>query len=282
MKRTTRFAFAMLAGSTATLAFTPSAALASAPDKSKMSASGAAAPKMEADAKKVWDRAIESTYGKLAKDHESLKNIKAEGTLSIPAQGMDAAFSAVTIPGRGVMESINLPGMGEFQQGAIDGTAWSFNAMMGPRILEGIEMEQTLDKADIFGDLDWSERYDSITYKGEETITLNDGTELKVQVLELDPKLSEEPTTRYYDAKTGLMVKETSVMVAPQAQIPTTTYMSNYKDVGGMKMAHTTTVIVGPNEMTITLDKVTVNNEDLTAEAITPPEAVKELMDDEG
>ncbi len=277
MKRTTRFTLALIAGATIPMSLAP-AALAFDEPATKAASD---AKSMDKDAKKVWDRSVKASMGEAAEDRGSVKNIVSSGKMSMPGQGIEAPLTVTIVPGEGMRMAIEIPGMGAFDQGVYKGTAWSNNMMSGPAVLEGDEAEQLTRESDFFADMHWEKYYDSITYKGQETITLQDGTEITADVLELDPVDSDEVNTNYYNAETGLVVKSVSMVAIPGGgQIPSTTYMSDYRKLdNGMQFPHKTVIVMGPQQQILELSSVELNA-DLEDDALQPPADVLELMED--
>ena len=277
MKRTTRFTLALIAGATIPMSLAP-AALAFDEPATKAASD---AKSMDKDAKKVWDRSVKASMGEAAEDRSSVKNIVSSGKMSMPGQGIEAPLTVTIVPGEGMRMAIEIPGMGAFDQGVYKGTAWSNNMMSGPTVLEGDEAEQLTRESDFFADMHWEKYYDSITYKGQETITLQDGTEITADVLELDPVDSDEVNTNYYNAETGLVVKSVSMVAIPGGgQIPSTTYMSDYRKLdNGMQFPHKTVIVMGPQQQILELSSVELNA-DLEDDALQPPADVLELMED--
>lgn len=278
MKRTTRFTLALIAGATIPMSLAP-AAYADEPASTK--ATSADAKQMDADAKKVWDRSIQATMGKAAKNRDSVKNIVSVGKMSLPAQGIEAPITLTIVPGEGMRMAIEIPGMGAFDQGVYKGTAWSNNMMSGPTVMEGEEAEQLERESDFFADLHWEKYYDSVTYKGQETIELQDGTEVTADVLELDPVDSDDVNTNYYNAENGLLVKSVSMVAIPGgATVPSTSYMSDYHKLdNGMQFPHKTVIVMGPQQQILELTEITLNA-DIDDDALQPPAEVMEMMED--
>ncbi len=278
MNRTTRFALAIIAGAAIPMSLAPAAIAA---DEPAVKAKSDESKSMDKDAKKVWDRSIKATMGKAAKDRDSVKNIVSKGKMAMPGQGIEAPLTVMIVPGEGMRMTIEIPGMGSFDQGFYKGTAWGNNMMSGPTVMDGAEADQLARESDFFADLNWQKYYDSITYKGQETITLQDGSEVTADILELDPVDTDDVNTNYYDAETGLVVKTVSMVAIPGGvTVPSTTYMSDYKKLeNDMQVPHKIVAVMGPQQQVLEFTEIKVNAE-LEDDALQPPAEVMELMED--
>ncbi len=260
----------------AMLAMTMTMTTIAGPDETK--AEMTAKPTMDAKAKKIWDRSIEVTMSENAED-EWVQSVRLAGTMSIPAQMITANMNILIAPNRGFLAIVELPGLGEFQSGVSGDVAWSNDMMNGPRVLEGEEADQMLREMDLYADLHWDQYYSSISYKGEETVTLPDDSEVKAHALELVDIDDGETSTRWYSAETGYVVKTETTAVGPGgAPIPSTTYTMDYREVDGIMMPFKTISNSGPIQQVMEFTEITVNGE-ISDEELALPEDIKELVD---
>ncbi len=63
----------------------------------------------------------------------------------------------------------------------------------------------------------------------------------------------------YFSAKTGLKLKEGSVVNSPMGELTKSTSFSNYKLVDGVSYAHSESTSVGPQKYSVTLNSVEIN-----------------------
>lgn len=272
MKTAKRLTLAILIAAAMPLTLTGSAL--AGPDSSVKEA---VAPKMDAKAKAVWDRSIEASLSENAKD-EWVKSMRLIGTMSVPAQGISAEMNILIATNLGMRLNIVLPGMGTFEQGVSGDVAWS-NNMEGPKILEGDEAKQLAKELDLYADLRWDQYYASITYKGEETITMPDDTEVNTSVLELTDIEDESVSTQYFDTETGLLVMAETTVSMNGSKIPSTAYTMDYREVEGIMIPFKTISSSGPIQQIIEFSKIEVNGEIADGE-LDLPEDVQELIED--
>jgi hypothetical protein len=276
MKNEKRLTLALLI--TAAMPLTLSSVSLAEPDHKDAHAMATQSPTMDAEAKKVWDRSIEAAMSDHAED-EWVKSMRLVGTMSMPSQGISAEMNILIATGKGMRLNIAIPGLGSFEQGISGDVAWSSSMMEGPKILDGDEATQLLKELDLYADLHWDQYYSTITYKGEETITLPDDTEVQTNVLELTDIEDGSVSTQYYDAKTGLLALAESSASMNGATIPTTAYTMDYHDVEGIMIPFKTISNSGPIQQVIEFTTVEVNGEIADGE-LDLPDDIKELLED--
>ncbi|MFK7759928.1 MAG: hypothetical protein AB8C13_08275 [Phycisphaerales bacterium] len=248
-------------------------------DHDAMASDHAAEPTMDAKAKMVWDKAIEATMSENAKD-EWVKSMRMSGVMSIPSQGIDAKLNILMATGQGMYFEMDIPGLGSFEQGVNGDIVWSNNMMEGPKVLDGKQATQMLQQMDFYADLHWDQYFQTISYMGEETITMPDGTDVKTHKLELISLEDGSVSNRFYDAESGLNVMASSMIeIAGGAQVPSTSYNMDFRDVEGMMFPFKTVSSSGPMEQIMTFDSVEVNV-DLQDGELELPEDIKELVED--
>ncbi len=94
-----------------------------------------------------------------------------------------------------------------------------------------------------------------------ESMTTIDGTDVyKIKVTKDD-----KPSFRYYDVKTGYLLRTEETVEAQGQSMTSTTDYSNYKAVGGIMMPYTMKVTAGPQVLVFETTEAKVN-EGVTAE----------------
>lgn len=192
-------------------------------------------PKPTTDALPTVDQIIEKHVqalgGKAAIEKITSRTVK--GTIDIPAMGISGTTqSYAKAPNKfGVTSSIS--GIGDFLQGFDGTTAWEQNPMAGFRVLSGAELALIKRDAEFHGDLKFKQLYPKAVVKGKQKLGDRD-----VYLIEATPAEG-GPEQLYYDVQTGLLARRDFVLDSPQGQIPTETYMEDYKDVDGVKVPFT-------------------------------------------
>jgi hypothetical protein len=217
----------------------------------------------------VLDRFVKETGGKEA--YDNIKSLVLTGELGL-GMGMTGKMKMyVQRPGK-LLSQITIPQIGEIKSGSDGETVWSDSPMEGPKILEGPQRELTLDSVHISDEANWRERYTEAKCVGIEDVKGKPAYKV-----ELTSK-SGTKRTGFYDKESGLLVKQTMVIKLEQGEIPTESYISDYKKVGDLLFPHKTTTTMMTQEMKTTFDTIEVNP-DLPASTFELPADIKELKE---
>lgn len=86
------------------------------------------------------------------------------------------------------------------------------------------------------------------------------------------------PESRFFDKESGLLVKVATTVKTPMGEIPTESFVSDYRKVDGVLTPHKVRQMVLVQELTITVDKVE-NNVKIPDSRFAIPDDVKKLLD---
>jgi outer membrane lipoprotein-sorting protein len=222
-------------------------------------------PKGEA----ILDKYVEATGGKAA--YEKVKSDITTGTMTLGAMGLKGAMVMYSqAPDKRSME-VTIEGVGKIVDGSNGELAWSMNAMQGPRLKDGDEKAESLRQGRHNADVNWRDLYKSATTAGSEEV---DGKDCyKVEMVSKDGK----PSTRWYDKKTGLLVKMTATSKSPMGEMTAELFPQDYRKEGDLLMPHKIVTKIAGQEMTMAIDKVEQNVE-IPKEKLEPPAEVKALI----
>lgn len=201
--------------------------------------------------KEVLERYIEKTGGK--EKYEAIETMLVKSKMEFVGQNIVADLSIRTAKPNLVSANFEIPGIGVIKRGTDGKYGWEESPMTGPRLLEGAELASMLEESDMTSVVNFDKQYSKIETVGTESI--NDKKAFKV---ELTSK-SGRTETRFYDAETGYLVRTNAVQATQMGDLPTQVDMSDYKEVGGLVIPHTTSVIAGPQVMKVTLMSVETN-----------------------
>jgi len=154
------------------------------------------------------------------------------GTLDVVSLGLKGTVDIVSKEPNKISVTTTVDGLGTTRQ-AFDGkSGWTSDPISGLRDMDAREIalvERSLFSADVR----WREVWKSAELV--ETKRLNERT---VHVVRLVP-LSEAsaPTTNYYDAENGLLLRTEMVIETAAATMPVTTDFTDYQKVGGVLIA---------------------------------------------
>jgi hypothetical protein len=122
------------------------------------------------------------------------------GSFEISGQGMKGDLKVVAQAPDKMHQWIMLPGLGNLEQG-YDGTiGWSIDPAVGPRLLEGKELDQLKFAADFYQDLHDPAKYSSMTVVSRGPFEGEDCYEVRLV------RTSGFELTEFFSTKTGLMV----------------------------------------------------------------------------
>ncbi len=156
----------------------------------------------------------------------SARTIK--GVFEIPAQGMRGELTILAAAPNLMRLSIALPGLGEMQRGYNGTIGWSVDPAIGPRLLDGRELDELRHSADFYDDLHDPTRFSSVTVVGKPKFEGQECYELKLV------RSSGFEYTEYFNAQTALLVGVKMNASSQMGSIPVTTVVSEYKAFGGV------------------------------------------------
>ncbi len=220
----------------------------------------------------VLDAFVEATGGKTMLT--KIKSTMTKAEMEMPALGVKADLTITQIAPNRSYFIANMPGIGEVVR-YTDGksaTAWETHPLMGARLIEGEELTAALRDADLLAPLHPEKYYKSIECVGEVAIdgrpcyqvesTLNDGG----------------VETTYYDKDSKLLVRVERSEKTPMGDVKTLVDMTDYRDVGGMKFPHKSTLDFMNQKQVITVKSIELDGP-IDESAFAPPPEIKELMD---
>lgn len=178
-------------------------------------------------AEQVLDKFVEASGGKAAL--EKVTSTASKGTVDVTFAGVSATAEFLAKSPDKSYFVFNVDGYGQVKQGFDGKTAWSESPDAGLRELTG-EQAETIKRGAVFNaPLKWRELFAKAELKGKEKVGERD-----VWAVVLTPAKG-GPTTQYFDAENGLMLKVTSPAVGDQGEYTAITEFSDYRDVDGVK-----------------------------------------------
>ncbi len=227
------------------------------------------------DANSVMVRYIEAIGGETAL--QKVNTIVSEGTFSMPAQKITADIVIRAARGDKFRSTITIPGMGVIEQGSNGTVVWEKSMMTGARILTGEERVNALHDADPQAALRFKEYYQEIRWAKEQKSSdadSNTGSNAgndKTNTAASDKKAanttlaieavtkSGKVHTKYFDKKTGLLLRVKRITSSQMGEIPVDMVMSDYRSVHGIQVAYQGTIKAMGTEQVIALTSVKIN-----------------------
>jgi len=220
-------------------------------------------------AETVLDKYVEVTGGRAA--YEKVRTRVTTGRFELVGKGIAfkvSSWEAVPNKNHTIME---VPGVGKVQEGTDGRVFWSLSALEGPKIKEGQEKAQAALVAVFNSDTHWRE-----LFKTAETVGVEDVNGQPCYKLELT-SIEGLKQTRYYDKKTGLLVKTSMMVTTQMGDIPTESLVSDYRKVDGVLMPFKTTGKMMGMDITATIDTIEQNVK-IDESHFTLPDEVKALV----
>ena len=230
----------------------------------------AAADEQLPKGEEIMDKFVEATGGKAA--YQKVHSEIWKGTFELVGRGVKGAATSYRAEPNKTYTIIELEGVGTIEDGTDGQTSWTRSAMQGPRIKQGDERAASLREAAFNGAVNWRTLYKQAESTGVENIT--DQACYKVVLTPNEGK----PETRYFDKKTNLMVKMTTLLPSPMGEVPVEIAISDYKPQNGLISPHKIDQKALGQEFLITIDTIEFNP-DIPKDRFDVPADVKALAE---
>lgn len=212
---------------TASLALAATVALWSlAYHRSHAAEAAAATPSVDA----VLAKYVDAVGGRAAIEKQTSRVIKA----ALEGFGMPAPmdWAMYTKAPNKTLSEVDIPGMGKMLDGFDGQVGWSKNPFAGLRVKEGPELAKQKRDADFYRDLHLKTAYTNLTVKGTEKVADADAVLLEAKPT---PDTSER---MYFDAKSGLLVRQDSEFDTPEGRTKLQIVFSDYRESDGVKVPY--------------------------------------------
>jgi hypothetical protein len=218
----------------------------------------------------ILDRYVQVTGGRQA--YEKRKTEISHGTLEYTAIGIRGSVTRYAAEPDKYYAILDIEGLGKIEMGVSGGVAWESTDLLGPRLKTGVERAEAIREGNLNSTVNWRKLYPKVENAGIEII---DGEECYKVVM---TAAEGQPIIGYYQKKSGLQVKISTVATTQLGEIPVDLIASDYKNFGGILEPAKVTQKTGPQEFTITLDSVEVNPA-IPPEKFALPDEVRKLVD---
>lgn len=216
----------------------------------------------------ILDKYFEVTGGRDA--YKKIRTQITTGTMEFMGKGIRATITSYKAEPKKSYNVIEIEGIGKIEQGANGDVVWERSALQGPRLKDGEEKAAALREAALSAD--WRDLYKKAESAGTETI----GDQVCYKVI-LTPDEG-KPETRYYDKKSNLLVKVVKTVKTGMGEIPAEIMVSDYKDVGAIRVPHKLLQKGLGQEFLIVIEKVQ-HNAEIPKDRFDLPDDVKALVE---
>jgi zinc protease len=173
------------------------------------------------------------------------------GSFEILAQNMKGDLKITAAAPDHMRLTISLPGIGDLERGYDGRVGWSLDPAVGPRLLEGCELDELKHSAEFYDDLHDPKTYSSMQVVSQGPFEGEDSYEVKLV------KTTGFEYTEFFSVKTGLLLGMKMVACSQMGSIPVSTIVSGYKPFGGVLTATVTHQRMMGLESQMTISSVT-------------------------
>lgn len=217
------------------------------------------APKPAADGKpaalptvdQILDKYVQAMGGKAA--IEKLTSRVSKGTFEIAAFGATGSAEIFEKAPNKTASVINVAGFGVVQEGFDGKSGWAVDPQNGMREKSGAELASAKLDSEFLKSIKIKQLYPKIVVKGKDKVGEKD-----VYVLEATP-VEASAETWYFDAQTGLILRQDSERDGPQGKQAVQSFLDDYRDVDGVKLPFKLRQVMEAFTIDIKIDEVKHN-----------------------
>lgn len=228
-----------------------------------------AAPQDLPSPQSIIERYVEAVGGEKA--IRATEGIHQVGTMEMPAMGMSAELEIYLAPPNKMLMKMVLPQVGAINTGFNGEIGWIENPMTGPMLMEGEQLEQAIEQADFYSDLNYSSRYASMETVG--IVEFAGEQAYKVALVDQDG----DQTTEYFSVDSGLKVGFEAEQASEMGTVLVVTELHDWKEVDGRMVPATTLAKMMGQEMSMKID--TISFEAIAPEVFEVPASIKTLAE---
>lgn len=201
----------------------------------------------------LLDKFVSAIGGKEAVQKQTSRIIK--GTMELEAMNMSGSVEGWSkAPNKNAMV-IELSGFGTIRN-VFDGSrGWAADPMTGLRELNGAELAAAARDADFYQPINMKKLYPKMAVKGKDKVGASEAWVIEAVPAEGDAEKF------YFDVSSGLLVRADMERESPQGKMPVEVYFDDYKEVDGVKIAHTMRQVTPAFSLTIKISDVKHNAE---------------------
>ncbi|GAB2611196.1 hypothetical protein GCM10027035_04480 [Emticicia sediminis] len=174
-------------------------------------------------------------------------------TMTGEIQGQSLEVLIQKKPTNKFLQSVSIVGMGEVQKQVCDGVKAQVGGMQGSQdITEPEKVKAIAMQSYIVPEANYTAIGAKVTYIGKEKVG-------DVEAHKLEVAVGEVKMTEFYDAATGLKLRQVITAETPMGSQTITSDYSDYKEVNGVKFAHKLNQDLGMAQLALTASKVQAN-----------------------
>ena len=203
-----------------------------------------------------------------------LTSMRVHSIMRIPQAGIEGEIHMSWASPTKILVEQNIPGIGSGRVGFNGETGWSSDNMMGPRIIEGKELEELLFDSSMDSDLNFREWYTDLT-----TVELTDFKGIPAYKVNATTRFGREDTV-YFAVESGLGIGASHQVESPMGAMVMEIFYSEWSDFDGIMMPKMNEIATGPVVMEMEVLSIEQNPEFAEGLFELPPE-IQELVEEE-
>jgi hypothetical protein len=191
------------------------------------------------------------------------------GNFEIPAQGMKGDLKIIAAAPDRMKLTIALGGLGDIERGYDGKIGWAIEPGVGPRLLQGRELDELKHSADFYDELHDPSKYSSVVVVGRGPFEGQECYEVKLV------RNSGFTYNEFFDVNTGLLIGVKMNATSQMGTLPVTTVVSDYKAFDGVLTPTVTHQKMMGLELVTTINSVSY--EPLSEAVFVPPPPIVAL-----
>jgi zinc protease len=177
----------------------------------------------------------------------------SKGTIEIPDAGLSGTIEVSEKAPDKALTIIQLPGVGQVREGADASGAWQEEPQTGLRDKTGNELADARRGAAFNAELKFLTLYKTLAVTGQETVGGR-----PTWVLLATPAEG-SATHMYFDAESGLMVRQSGTRDTAQGPIDVDVFIEDYRDVDGIKQPFTVRQVTSMFTLVVRMSEIKHN-----------------------
>lgn len=199
-------------------------------------------------ARDIIDRYVEAIGGADAVESQPARRVL--GRVELPAQGLSGDIEMLAAPPNKYVMTVDLSGIGVVRSGYDGETAWMIHPAMGPMLLDGLMLQQAKQQAsmrsplhpdEFIAELETVER---VEWEGCDCYRVRVVTQWDEEYFE------------FFDVETGLLKGSIRDQASPMGEIETVTLVSDYQQIGDMRLPMRSTQRIMSMEQVLSFSEV--------------------------
>jgi hypothetical protein len=220
-------------------------------------------------AQEVIERYVEAIGG--ADAHTSPRSIRTNGAVEMPGLGLQGTFEVLQLLPDRSLTRVNIPGIGEILSGFDGAFGWSVDPLLGASLMEGGELAQAQERANIMATL-----RDASVVTSLETVGLSESDGEPCWRVRIAWASGTE-SLDCYSRDTGLLLASENTEVSAMGEMVVTTRFSEYEPFYGMVLP--TRLVQSAMGQVQELTVAAVVLDDIEDAELSPPPAIRALLE---